>query len=148
MKIAIGSDHGGYELKKHLMLYLDTKKISYTDFGTNSKQAVDYPDFAKKVAISVSKNEYDFGIVICGTGIGVSIAANKVKGIRAALVYNETTGRLAKQHNHANILALGGRTTSKNKAIQILEAYIKADFEDRHQPRLDKIKTMEEDSYE
>lgn len=144
MKLAIGSDHGGYELKEYLKLYFDKNHIDYDDFGTNSNASVDYPDFGKKVAHAVLEKSYDFGIVICGTGIGISIAANKVKGIRAALVYDELTARLAKEHNRANIIALGGRTTKKEDAVKIVKAYMNATFEARHQKRIDKIKNIEE----
>lgn len=145
MKIAIGSDHGGFELKEHIKQYLDEKKIAFKDFGTHSQEAVDYPDFATKVGHAVVEKQYDFGIVICGTGIGISIAANKVKGVRAALVYDENTGQLAKQHNNANVIALGGRTTSYEKAIKILEAYMNATYELRHQHRIEKIHTIEKE---
>ncbi len=144
MKIAIGSDHGGYELKEFLISYFKSQDISYDDFGTDSLDSVDYPDFGKKVSEAVLTKSYDFGIVICGTGIGISIAANKVKGIRAALVYDEQTARLAKEHNHANVIALGGRTTKNEDAIKIVDAFIKATFEERHQKRLDKISQIEE----
>lgn len=144
MKIAIGSDHGGFELKEHIKKYFDENHMTYDDFGTNSKESVDYPDFGKKVALAVLSKPYDFGIVICGTGIGISIAANKVKGIRAALVYNEETARLAKEHNKANVIALGGRTTTKEDAIKIVKAFMAATFEQRHQKRVDKIKEIEE----
>lgn len=144
MKIAIGSDHGGYELKEYLKSYFDKNHIEYNDFGTNSNDSVDYPDFGKKVALAVLAKPYDFGIVICGTGIGISIAANKIKGIRAALVYDEQTAKLAKEHNKANIIALGGRTTTNENAIKIVEAYMKATFEDRHQKRVDKIMDIED----
>ena len=143
MKIAIGSDHGGYELKEFIKSYFDTKDIDYVDFGTYSHASVDYPDYAKKVGEAVTKEAYDFGIVICGTGIGISIAANKIKGVRAALVYDENTAHLAKAHNHANVIALGGRTTSNEKAISIIESFIHSNQEERHQIRIDKIKEIE-----
>ena len=148
MKLAIGSDHGGYELKEYLKSYLDKKRIEYDDFWTNSNDSVDYPDYGKKVALAVLAKPYDFGIVICGTGIGISIAANKVKGIRAALVYDVKTARLAKEHNQANIIALGGRTTTHEDAIKIVDAYMHATFEKRHQRRLDKIRDIEETAHE
>jgi len=144
MKIAIGSDHGGYELKEQIKNYLAKKPVEITDFGTNSNDAVDYPDYGKKVGLAVTKDDFDFGIVLCGTGIGISISANKVKGVRAALVYDELTGKLAKEHNNANIIALGGRTTSFEQATKILDAYMNASYEPRHQKRLDKIKKIEE----
>ena len=143
MKIAIGSDHGGYELKEYIKTYFNAQNISYDDYGTHSTDSVDYPDFGKKVAEAVIDKAYDFGIVICGTGIGISIAANKVKGIRAALVYDEHTARLAKEHNLANVIALGGRTTEKEAAIKIVEAYMGATFEERNKKRLDKIHQIE-----
>lgn len=145
MKIAIGSDHGGFELKEQIKKYFEEKGIMYRDYGTNSPQAVDYPDFAEKVGRAVVLEHYDFGIVICGTGIGISIAANKVQGVRAALVYDENTGSLAKQHNHANVIALGGRTTPIEKAIPIIEAYMNASYEPRHQGRIDKIHKIEKE---
>lgn len=145
MKIAIGSDHGGFDLKENIKHYMDEKKIDYHDFGTYSNQSVDYPDFAYQVGHAVVEKQYDFGVVICGTGIGISIAANKVKGVRAALVYDENTGQLAKQHNNANVIALGGRTTSYEKAVKILEAYMNASYELRHQNRIDKIHTIEKE---
>jgi ribose 5-phosphate isomerase B len=143
MKIVIGSDHGGFELKEQIKSYLAEKKITLDDLGTHTKDSVDYPDYGQKVGHAVLKDDYDFGIVICGTGIGISIAANKVKGIRAALVYDETTARLAKEHNNANIIALGGRTTTREKAISIIETFMNSTFEARHQTRIDKIKTIE-----
>ncbi|MBN2268891.1 MAG: ribose 5-phosphate isomerase B [Acholeplasmataceae bacterium] len=145
MKIAIGSDHGGFELKENIKKYFEDKNIQYHDFGTNSNDAVDYPDFANKVGHAVVEKQYDFGIVICGTGIGISIAANKVKGVRAALVYDENTGQLARQHNNANVIALGGRTTPYEKAIKILEAYMNASYEPRHEQRIKKIHNIEKE---
>ncbi len=144
MRIAIGSDHGGYELKEQIKAYLQTKPVEVVDFGTNSLSAVDYPDYGKKVGLAVTKENFDFGIVLCGTGIGISISANKIKGVRAALVYDELTGRLAKEHNNANIIALGGRTTTEEQAIKIIDAYMNSTYELRHQKRLDKIKDIEE----
>ncbi|PKK88979.1 MAG: hypothetical protein CVV62_01620, partial [Tenericutes bacterium HGW-Tenericutes-7] len=123
--------------------YFDQKKISYDDLGTHSKDSVDYPDYGKKLGLSVVNNGYDFGIAICGTGIGISIVANKGKGVRAALVYDENTGRLAKEHNNANVIALGGRTTTREKAISIIESFMEASFEARHQTRINKIKDIE-----
>jgi len=143
MRVAIGSDHGGYELKENIKTYLQSKDIDFVDFGTHSTASVDYPDFAKKVGEAVTKEPYDFGVVICGTGIGISIAANKIKGVRAALVYDEMTAKLAREHNHANVIALGGRTTPIDKAISILDAFMSATEEERHQTRINKIKEIE-----
>lgn len=143
MKIAIGSDHGGFELKENIKTYLQSKDIDFVDFGTHSNDSVDYPDYAKKVGEAVTKEPFDFGIVICGTGIGISIAANKVKGVRAALVYDDLTAKLAKEHNHANVIALGGRTTPIDKAISIIDTFMSATEEERHQTRINKIKEIE-----
>jgi len=143
MKIAIGSDHGGYELKENIKTYLQSKDIDFVDFGTHSTASVDYPDYAKKVGEAVTKEPFDFGIVICGTGIGISIAANKIKGVRAALVYDDMTAKLAKEHNHANVIALGGRTTPIDKAISIIDTFMSATEEERHQTRINKIKEIE-----
>ena len=145
MRIAIGSDHGGYELKEGLKPFFASSKIDYIDVGTDSTVSVDYPDFAKKVADQVLSHHVDFGIVICGTGIGISIAANKINGIRAALVYDEKTAELAKAHNHANIIALGGRTTTIPQAEAIIRSFIAAHQEARHQQRIDKIHALEGD---
>lgn len=142
--IAIGSDHAGYELKEELKKYLKEKGLETKDLGTNGLSSVDYPDFGRKVGEAVVNEHMDFGIVVCGTGIGISIAANKVKGIRAALVYDEETASLAKMHNNANVIALGGRKTSVEDAKKIVDSYLSASFEERHQKRLDKIKKYEE----
>ncbi|RJX27910.1 MAG: ribose 5-phosphate isomerase B [Acholeplasma sp.] len=143
MKIAIGSDHGGYELKEKIKSFLILENHDVTDYGTNSLASVDYPDYGKKVGEAVVNGTYDFGIVLCGTGIGISIAANKVKGVRAALVYDDNTAYLAKAHNNANVIALGGRTTSEEAAISIVNTFMNTTFEPRHQSRLDKIKNIE-----
>lgn len=143
MRVAIGSDHGGYELKEKIKSYLNSQNVSVVDYGTNSSDPVDYPDFGEKVGHAITQGDFDFGIVLCGTGIGISIAANKVKGVRAALVYDDTTARLAKEHNNANIIALGGRTTTYEKAISIINTFSQATYEKRHQVRLDKIKNIE-----
>lgn len=143
MRVAIGSDHGGYELKEKIKSYLNSQNVSVVDYGTNSSDPVDYPDFGEKVGHAITQGDFDFGIVLCGTGIGISIAANKVKGVRAALVYDDTTARLAKEHNNANIIALGGRTTTYEQAISIINTFSQATYEKRHQKRLDKIKNIE-----
>ncbi len=144
MKVAIASDHAGFELKEDLKQYLGSKDIEVTDLGTNSLDSVDYPDYGKKLGEAVVNDDYDFGIAMCGTGIGISIAANKVKGVRAALVYDENTATLAKQHNKANVLAIGGRTTPKEEAHKIVDAYMSAKFEERHMKRINKISEIEE----
>lgn len=142
--VVIASDHGGYELKQGLIAYFKTKNIPYIDLGTNGIESVDYPDFGIKLGEEVIKHKRDLGIAICGTGIGISIAANKVDGIRAALIYDENTARLAKEHNNANVIALGGRTTKLDDAIKYVEVFLNTQFEERHQLRLDKITKYEE----
>ncbi|PKK87224.1 MAG: ribose 5-phosphate isomerase B [Tenericutes bacterium HGW-Tenericutes-8] len=146
--IAIGSDHGGYELKEGLIAYFKENKIPYQDFGTDGNASVDYPDYGIKVGEAVAKGKYEFGIVICGTGIGISISANKVKGIRCALIYDITTATLAKQHNNANVIALGGRTTTLANAIKMVETFRNETYELRHQKRLDKMSAYEEACHE
>lgn len=144
MKIGIGSDHGGVDLKKHVAGYLSARGVDVVDFGTDSPESVDYPDFGEKVAVAVAKGEVDAGIVFCGTGIGISIAANKIPGIRAALVTDPYMARMAKQHNDANVLALGGRIITPEQACSMVEAWLDASFEGgRHQRRLDKITQLE-----
>lgn len=147
MKIAIGSDHGGFELKQALIPFLQGRDIEVADAGTYTTDSVDYPEFAEAVALLVVHGEADAGIVICGTGIGISIAANKVPGIRAALVTTPHMAELAKQHNNANILALGGRILSIETAEACVAAWLDASYEgDRHQRRLDKIADIEKKS--
>lgn len=145
MRIAIGSDHGGYDLKQALIPFLQGRDIVVDDAGTHGPESVDYPDFAEAVALLVTHGEADAGIVICGTGIGISIAANKVPGVRAALVTTPEMAALAKQHNNANILALGGRILSVETATDCVAAWLDASFEgDRHQRRIDRISALEE----
>jgi len=145
MKIALGSDHGGYGLKNSLIPLLQARDIQVADAGTeNAVDSVDYPDFAERVALLVTHGEADAGILVCGTGIGISIAANKVPGIRAALVTDEFMARMAKEHHHANILVLGGRVLDEQKACDLVSAWLDATFEGgRHQGRLDKITEIE-----
>lgn len=143
MKVVIGSDHAGFEMKELVKVHLKDKGIDVLDVGTNSNESVDYPTFGKKVGETVVNGPYDFGIVLCGTGIGISIAANKVKGVRAALVHDEETARLAKEHNNANVLAFGGRNTNKELAMKIVDAFIDAKFESRHEKRLNLIGEIE-----
>lgn len=145
MKIGIGSDHGGYELKKIIKEYLDEKDIEVIDYGTDSSESVDYPDFGKLVAQGVVSKEVDRGIVICGTGIGISIAANKVKGIRAALCNDSYSARMSMEHNNANVLALGARVLGEGLALDIVATWINSQFEGgRHQRRVNKISDIEE----
>jgi ribose 5-phosphate isomerase B len=144
MKIAIGSDHAGYEEKENIKKMLDEIGVEYIDLGTNSLDSVDYPDFGKAVGDAVASGKVEQGIVVCGSGIGISIAANKVRGIRCALVWNEETAALARQHNDANVLAIGARTTPKGTIPAIVKAWFSAKFEGgRHQNRVDKISGIE-----
>lgn len=144
MKIGIGSDHGGYELKEYIKEYFDKENIDYIDYGTNSTESVDYPDFGKKVSEAVVSKEVDRGIVICGTGIGISIACNKVKGIRCALCSDTYSARMSREHNDANVLALGARVLGKDLALEIVSTWLKADFAGgRHARRVEKISEIE-----
>ncbi len=143
MRIAIGCDHKGLELKKSVSKLLAEAGHSYEDFGTYSNESVDYPDFAKKVAEAVAKGDFEQGILICGTGIGMSIAANKVRRIRAALCHNIFTARRARKHNDANILCLGAE--EEMPVLEIIETFLNTEYAGgKHQPRLDKIQAMEE----
>ena len=143
MRIAIGCDHRGLELKQFIIKLITEAGHSYKDFGGYTADPVDYPDIAQKVAEAVAKDSFERGILICDTGIGMSIAANKVKGIRAALCHDAFSARRARQHNDANILCLAGEE-GQDTVREILEAFLSTDFEGgRHQHRLDKIKAME-----
>ncbi len=145
MKIAIGADHAGYEEKENIKKTLDEIGVEYVDLGTNSLESVDYPDFGKAVGEAVANGEVEQGIVVCGSGVGISIAANKIKGVRAALVWNEETASLARQHNDANVLAIGARTSPKGTIPNIVKAWFNAKFEGgRHQKRIDEISKIEE----
>lgn len=144
MKIALGSDHGGLSLKKEIISHLESKNIEVTDFGTHNEASCDYPDYALKVAQEVVAQNFELGILICGTGIGISIAANKVPGIRAALCSDTFSAHATREHNNANILALGARVLGTGLALDIVDAFINAEFQgDRHQKRIDKITEIE-----
>ena len=146
-KIAIGSDHAGFEEKENIKKQLEKLGIDYEDLGTYSEESVDYPDFGAKVGEVVARGEADQGILVCGSGIGISIAANKIDGVRAALVWNAETARLARQHNDANILAIGARTTPEGEIPKIIEAWFSSEFEGgRHAMRVDKITALEKDA--
>lgn len=137
MKIAIGSDHGGFELKDLIKKHLEEKQIEILDCGTNSTDSCDYPIYGKAVADAVVGKDADYGIVICGTGIGISIAANKVKGARAALCHNVWTAKLTREHNDANILALGARAIGPGIALDMVDAFLNTAFEGgRHENRV------------
>ena len=145
MRIALGADHAGYKLKEDVKHVLDERHIPYKDFGTESDESVDYPDFAAQVGRSVASGAFDFGILVCGTGIGMAIAANKVSGVRAAPVVDLDSTRLSRQHNNANVLAIGARVTPKERAIEIVNTFLDTAFEGgRHQRRLDKISSLEQ----
>ena len=144
MKLAIGSDHGGFRLKEAIKTYLLDHDYEVTDFGTDSEDSCDYPDFALPVAQAVAKGEYDRGILICGTGIGIGIVANKVKGVRAALCHDTFSAEACRNHNDANILTMGERIVGEGLALKIVETFLNSEFEGgRHQRRVDKIKTLE-----
>jgi len=142
--IVIGSDHGGLDLKAALTSYLQRRGCIVSDAGTDTDASVDYPDFGLKVAELVVAGTAELGVLICGTGIGMSIAANKVPGVRAALVTDVFMARMAKEHNNANVLVLGGRVLDEQKACDLVGAWLDAAFEGgRHQSRLDKITEIE-----
>lgn len=144
MKIALGSDHAGLKLKKEIMKHLEGKDIEFKDFGTNTEESCDYPDYAKEVANQVANKNYDLGILICGTGIGISIAANKVPGIRAALCSDTFSAHSSREHNNANILALGERVVGAGLALDIVDTFLSSEFQGgRHQRRVDKISDIE-----
>jgi len=143
MKIAIASDHGGFELKEEIKKYLISENIEVLDLGTNSEESVDYPIYGKLCAEAVASKKADRGIVCCGTGIGISIAANKVKGIRCALCTDVHMAEMTRKHNDANMLALGGRIVNVNDALEITKTWLYTEFEgDRHKRRVDMLDEM------
>jgi ribose 5-phosphate isomerase B len=144
MKIAIGNDHAGKTLKEDIITYLKMHQIEVINVGSDTEATVDYPDYALKVANQVKDHNADLGILICGTGIGMSIAANKVKGIRAANIYDEQTAMLAKKHNFANVITFGARTHTTKQVYLLLDVFLNTKFESRHEIRIDKIKEIEE----
>ena len=140
MKIAAASDHGGFALKEEVKKHLMERGIEVLDLGTHSEESVDYPVYGKACGEAVASGKADLGIVVCGTGIGISIAANKVKGIRCGLCTSVEMARLTKQHNNANILALGGRTTETGLAMEIVDTWLDTEFEGgRHERRINKL---------
>jgi ribose 5-phosphate isomerase B len=145
MRVALGADHAGVALKDDLRRWLDERGVACTDFGTHSGESVDYPDYAVAVARAVSTGEFDRGILVCGSGIGMAIAANKVPGIRAAAIPDARSAALSREHNDANVLALGERLTSPDDARAIVEAFLATPFAGgRHQRRLDKIAALDQ----
>ena len=149
MKIAIGCDHGGINLKPILIDYLEKNGIEFKDFGTYENNSVDYNDYAKIVGESVAKGEFDLGILICGTGIGMSIMANKIKGVRCGHCHDVFSAKMTRLHNDANVLALGERVVGPGLFLEIVDAFIntKFSFEDRHVNRVAKIKALEEENF-
>jgi RpiB/LacA/LacB family sugar-phosphate isomerase len=144
MKVALASDHAGYAEKERLKTLLRDLGIEFEDLGTSSEESVDYPDYAGRVARAVARGEAVQGLLVCGSGTGMAITANKVPGVRAAVAWSEETARLARQHNDANVLAIGARTTPPDQIPKIVRAWFDAAFEGgRHAARVDKIKQME-----
>ena len=139
-KICIASDHAGFKLKETIKSYLINKNLSIIDLGPNEKKSVDYPDFAKKIGNRLKSKKSDIGILVCGSGTGMAISANKIKTIRAAVCYNAKSTRLSRQHNNANIIALGARLTKKSLSLKLVELFLKTKFEGgRHLKRIKKI---------
>lgn len=144
MLIAIGCDHGGFKLKEIVRKFFDEQGIPYKDFGTYTEDSVDYPDFALKVAEAITSGECQKGILICGTGIGISIAANKVPGIRAALCHDTFSAKATREHNDSNILAMGERVIGPGLALEIVKTWLGADFTGGHHcGRVEKINEIE-----
>lgn len=144
MKIAIGADHAGFEGKEKIKKTLDELGVEYEDVGTFSDDSVDYPDFSQKVGEKISNGEAEKGILVCGSGIGVAIAANKISGIRAAQAWNEETARLSRQHNDANVLTIGARVIPETEIPKIVQAWLETDFEGgRHAGRVEKMMNLE-----
>ena len=144
--IAVGCDHGGFDLKNAVLKHLDEKNIAYEDFGTFSNESVDYPVYAEKVANAVVSGGYELGLLFCGTGIGISIAANKIKGVRAACCSDNFSVEMTRLHNNANILCLGGRVVTPEKGIELVDLFLSTPFsgDERHQRRIDLITALEE----
>ena len=138
--ICIASDHDGYDFKNYIKEYLIRNDISVIDLGPNKKKSVDYPDYAKKVAVRIKKRKSDIGILVCGSGTGMAITSNKVKSVRAAQCYSKSSTVLARQHNNANIICLGSRMITRNEAFKFISLFLKTKFEGgRHQKRINKI---------
>jgi ribose 5-phosphate isomerase B len=145
VKIALASDHAGYQLKLGVLEFLKEKEIEHKDFGCHSEERVDYVDFAVKALDSIENGEFDRAILVCGTGMGMAIAANKYRGIRATLCIDEYTAEMSRAHNDSNCLTLGGRILPLDEAVCIVDMWLKTEFEGgRHQERLEKIKKLEE----
>ncbi|SHH53374.1 ribose 5-phosphate isomerase B [Anaerosphaera aminiphila DSM 21120] len=148
MKLGFGSDHAGYELKEILLKYLEEKGFECVDYGTHSLDRVDYPDYGKIVGEKVAAGEVDRGVLICGTGIGISLAANKVRGVRAAVCSEPYSARMTVRHNNANIIAMGSRVVGEDLAKMIVDTFLEEKFEGgRHGMRVDKISAIEEEYF-
>lgn len=146
--IAIASDHRGFRMKAEIMRYLDEHKIEYKDYGTFSEERMDYPEKAKEVALAIQKGKSEKGILICGTGLGMSIAANKFRGIRCTVCYSEDVARYARKHNNSNILALGAEVNTLPEAIEIVRIWLATEFEgERHKLRLEMIEEIENENF-
>lgn len=144
--LAIGCDHGGLELKNEVIKHLEERGVEYKDFGTFTPDSVDYPDYALKFCHSVTSGESERGILICGTGLGMSMAANKVKGIRAAVCHDTFSAEFTRRHNDANVLCMGGRVIGPGLACKVVDAYLDSEFEGgRHQRRIDKVMAIEDE---
>ncbi len=142
--LAIGCDHGGVSLKKEIIKYLEANSIAYKDFGTYTEESCDYPDIAVKVCDAINSKECDKGVLICGTGIGISMAANKIHGIRAALCHDYFSAKYTRLHNDSNIIAFGARVIGPGLAIELLDIFLNTEFEGgRHQVRVDKMMALE-----
>lgn len=142
MKIAIASDHGGFKIKEYIYQHLRTKNVTIINYGCYNEESVDYPDFAHKVCDSIESGDADFGILVCGSGNGINMAANSHIGVRSALCWTEEIAELARQHNNANVMCLPGRFIEELEAIKCVDKFLTSDFEGgRHQNRIDKIKS-------
>ncbi len=145
MRVAFGCDHGGFVLKKEIMEYLHEKGHKVLDFGTDSERSVDFAPYAENVCLAIKNGDADTGILVCGTGVGISISANKISGIRCALVSDTFTAHATREHNNANVLALGGRVIGPGLAVDIVDIFLNTEFssEERHQRRIDSITALE-----
>lgn len=144
MKVTIGSDHAGFQVKEELKKWLKQKNVESVDMGVDSMDSVDYPDFAEKVALPILKGEAKYGILVCGSGIGMAIAANKLPGIRAATCNDQYSARVSREHNDANVLAMGAHIVDANHAKQIVDTWLKTKFQGgRHARRVKKIENIE-----
>lgn len=146
-RIALGADHAGFQAKENVKKYLESAGYGVSDAGTSSEESVDYPDFAVKVARRVQKGHSDLGILVCGTGIGMAMAANKISGVRAAVAHDALTAQMSREHNDANVLTLGARVLSEHQIIEVVASFLGANFAGgRHQRRVDKISELDQET--